>query len=140
MPRSIVLFVSLQPPVDSAAAEVERLTGLAMRPGPVAGTWSLDEGDVHAQLHAHSYGEHGDVLLSQFPLALTCLVADEARLADAPETALLRLISESLRGAGVAALLVHDMQYRNPMVATGAAAAPACPSGAGGDTVAGPGS
>lgn len=118
MSRSVDLFIDLEPPIDSAAAEIQKLTGFTLESGEMPGTWTLQEGEVHAELHAHPYVDDGDLLLGRYRWALSCRVPSGVRLADAPETTLLRLISEALQKGGIATLLVHDLQYRD-----GAAAA-----------------
>lgn len=113
MSRSVDLFIDLEPPIESAAEAIRHASGLTLQPGDVPGTWSLDEGEVHAELHAHPYVDDGQLLLGRYRWALSCRVAHGLRLADAPETTLLRLVSEALHQAGVAVLLVHDLQYRD---------------------------
>ncbi len=117
MSRSVDLFIDLEPPIESVAAEIQRHSELALQPGEVPGTWSLDAGDVHAELHAHPYVDDGDLLLGRFRWALSCRLGPDARPAAAAETTLLRLVSESLQQAGVAVLLVHDLQYRDQVAA-----------------------
>lgn len=114
MSRSIDLFIGWDGPVEALAEEIGSLTGLSMAPGALPGTWSMEEGDVRAELRAHPYGDDRDLLLRQFPFALSAWVGHDVRLADAPETNLLRVVSEALRRAGVTVLLVHDLQYRDP--------------------------
>lgn len=128
MSRSVDLFIDLEPPIESVADAIQRHSDLVLRPGQVPGTWSLDEGEVHAELHAHPYVDDGELLLGRYRWALSCRVANGVRLADAPETTLLRLVSEVLQKAGVPVLLVHDLQYRD-RVAAGQAGPGPDPSG-----------
>ncbi|HET9075429.1 MAG TPA: hypothetical protein VFN68_00730 [Acidimicrobiales bacterium] len=121
MSRSVDLFIDLEPPVESAVAEIQKLTPFSFVAGDVPGTWRLDEGDVHAELHAHPYVDDGDLLLGRYRWALSCRLGSGSRPADAPETALLRLVAEALQKGGVPNLLVHDLQYRER---TGVPAAP----------------
>lgn len=117
MSRSVDLFIDLEPPIESVAAAIHRLCGIALEPGEVPDTWSLEEGEVHADLHAHPYVDDGQLLLGRYRWALSCRVANGVRLTDAPETSLLRLVSEALHNGGVPVLLVHDLQYRDRVAA-----------------------
>lgn len=119
MSRSVDLFIDAQPPIAAVAAEIHRLAGLTLQPGEVPDTWSLEEGEVHAELHPHPYVDDGQLLLSRYRWALSCRVANGVRLTDAPETTLLRLVSEALQQGGVPVLLVHDLQYRDRVTAGG---------------------
>ncbi len=112
MSRSVDLFIDLEPPIESVVDEIQRRSELKFQPGELPGTWSLEEGQVHAELHAHPYVDDGDLLLGRYRWALSCRVDSGVRLADAAETALLRVVSEALQKAGVPVLLVHDLQYR----------------------------
>ena len=121
MSRSVDLFIDLEPPIESVAAEIQRRSDLALEPGEVPGTWSLEAGDVHAELHAHAYVDDGDLLLGRYRWALSCRLGHDVRPAAAAETSLLRLVAEALQQAGVAVLLVHDLQYRERVEAGTAA-------------------
>lgn len=121
MSRSVDLFIDLAPPAESVVAEIQRLTNLTLESGQVPGTWSLDEGDVHADLHAHPYVDDGDLLLGRYGWALSCRIGNDVRPVDAPETTLLRLVAEALQKGGVPVLLVHDLQYRDRAGADAAA-------------------
>jgi hypothetical protein len=110
--RSIDLFIDSDRPAQELAAEIERLTGLALRPGPGTDSWCLDQGDVHAELRVHPYLDDGHLRLEQYRFALSSRVSNDVRLVDAAETALLRMVSEALQGGGTTTLLVHDLQYR----------------------------
>ena len=112
MSRSIDLFIECARPIEEVATEITRLTDIEMSPGGVPGTWSLEEGGVHAELRAHPYVDDGDLMLERYQYALSARVANGTRLADSTEATLLRLISEALRRDQIATLLVHDLQYR----------------------------
>lgn len=113
MSRSVDLFVQCDRPIEEAAAEIARLTSLTLKPGSMPGTWSLDEGDVHAELRAHPYIDDGDLMLERYQYALSSRVATGQRLNDSAQASLLRVVSEALRKGGIASLLVHDLQYRD---------------------------
>lgn len=126
MSRSVDLFIDSTKPIDELAAEVSRAASVTLAPGELPGTWALDAQDVHAELHTHPYVDDGDLVLSRYRYALSARVAHDRRLADASETMLLRLVSESLRRSGIPSLLVLDLQYRDR-------GAPASADGAAGD-------
>lgn len=113
MSRSIDLFIDSDRPIEEVAADIERLTSMAVRPGDDASTWVLDEGEVRADLRAHPYASDGELLLERYRYALGSRVGSDTRLLDAPETSLLRLVSEALQRGGFPTLLVHDLQYRD---------------------------
>ncbi len=113
MSRSVDLFIDLDPPIESVVERIGRLIPFRLRPGEVPDRWSLDEGEVHAELHAHPYIDDGELMFGRYRWALSCRVGNGVRPADAPETALLRVVSEALQRGGIAALLVHDLQYRD---------------------------
>ncbi len=113
MSRSVDLFVQCDRPIEEVASEIARLTSLTLKPGSIPGTWSLDEGDVHAELRAHPYVDDGDLVLERYQYALSCRVATGSRLTDSAEASLLRVVSEGLRKGGIASLVVHDLQYRD---------------------------
>lgn len=117
MSRSVDLFIDLEPPIESVVEEIQRRSEIKFTPGEVPGTWSVDEGEVHADLHAHPYIDDGDLLLGRYRWALSCRVDGGTRLADAAETALLRVVAEALQKVGVPVLLVHDLQYRERVAA-----------------------
>lgn len=111
MSRSVDLFIDMEPPIESVVARIAGLGEIGLDPGEVPGTWSIDSGGVHAELHAHPYVDDGELLFSRYRWALSCRVEAGVRLADAPEAALLRVVAEALRREGVPTLLVHDLQY-----------------------------
>lgn len=111
MSRSVDLFIDMEAPAESVVARIASLSGVGLDPGEMPGTWSMDSGSVHAELHPHPYVDDGELLFSRYRWALSCRVGTGVRLADAPETALLRLVAEALRREGVPTLLVHDLQY-----------------------------
>jgi hypothetical protein len=111
--RSVDLFIESAKPIEEVAAEVARLTRLNLTPGSVPGTWSLDQGTVHAELHAHPYVDDGELAFERYQYALSARVADRGRSAESSEANLLRMVSESLRKGRIPSLLVHDLQYRD---------------------------
>jgi hypothetical protein len=111
--RSIDLFIQSPGPIEDVASQMASLAELELKPGELPGTWALDAGQVHAELRAHPYVDDGDLVLERYQYALSARVANTTRLADSAEAALLRLVSDSLRRAGMACLLVHDLQYRD---------------------------
>ena len=112
MSRSIDLFIDCDRPIEEVAAELTRLTGLALTPGSIPGTWSMEEGGVHADLRAHPYVADDDLPFDSYRYALSARVAQGVRTSDSAEATMLRLIGESLHRGGISALLVHDLQYR----------------------------
>jgi hypothetical protein len=118
MARSIDLFIDFDRQAEELAALIGRASGLALSPsGDRPGVWTLEQGSVHAELWANPYADDGDLRLSRYGYALSAHVAQGTRLSDAPETAFLRLVADSLRTAGIPTLLVHDLQYRDHEVA-----------------------
>ncbi len=113
MSRSVDLFIQCARPIEEVAAEIARLTPLTIKPGGMPGTWSLDEGDVHAELRAHPYIDDGDLVLQRYQYALSSRVATGTQLTNSAEASLLRVVSEALRKDGITSLLVHDLQYRD---------------------------
>ncbi len=111
MSRSVDLFIDMEPPIEAVVGQISSLTDVGIDPGELPGTWSMHRGGVHAELHAHPYVDDGELLLSRYRWALSCRLDIGVRVADAPETVLLRLVSDALRKEGVATLLVHDLQY-----------------------------
>jgi len=132
MARSIDLFIDFDRPAEDLVADIGRAAGVALSPAEGRpGVWTLDQGDVHAELWAHPYADDGDLRLSRYGYALSARVAQGTRLADAPETVFLRMVADSLRPAGIATLLVHDLQYRDqPGASSGGHPAP---GGSGGE-------
>lgn len=125
MSRSIDLFIRSPKSLDEMAPDLSRITGFDLHPGSVPGTWSLDEGDVHAELRAHPYIDDGELVLERYQYALSARVEQGSRLVDSKEANLLRVVSEGLRQAHVESLLVHDLQYRDREGApAGSAASP----------------
>lgn len=113
MSRSIDLFIRAERGPESLLATLGAVADAELYPTGQPGTWGLDCAGVHAELWEHRYLEDGELALSRYPFALSCRVADDRRLADAPETIFLRLVSEALQKEDVATLLVHDLQYRD---------------------------
>jgi hypothetical protein len=116
MSRSIDLFIDSARPIQELAAEIQRLTGMAMEAAPDGSSWMLQEGGIRADLRAHPYVSDGELVLERFRYTLGSRVGNDTRLLDAPETTLLRMVSEALQKAGFATLLVHDLQYRDGSV------------------------
>lgn len=119
MSRSIDLFIQCARPIEEVASEISRLARLSLKPGALPGTWSLDEGEVHAELRAHPYVDDGDLVLERYQYVLSARVAAGTRQTESAEASLLRVVSEALHKAGIAALLVHDLQYREQPRAAG---------------------
>lgn len=128
MSRSVDLFIDSPKSIEELAAEVARLTQLALTPGAVPGTWSLVEGDVHAELRAHPYVDDGELVFQRYRYALSARVREDIRLAASAQAALLRQVSESLHQAQMATLLVLDLQFRERAGAKVAAAEPPAPA------------
>jgi hypothetical protein len=77
-------------------------------------TWILRDGSVVAELAPHPYGDDGDLLLSQYPYALSARVRTDARPQETPEAAVLRKVAQRLRATKPwRVLLVLDLQYRD---------------------------
>lgn len=113
MSRSLDLFIRSAKPIEEVASDVSRLARLSLTEGELPGTWSLDQGDVHAELRTHPYIDDGELVLQRYQYALSARVSESRRTADSPAAQLLRTISESLRTGGFDTLLVHDLQYRD---------------------------
>lgn len=113
MSRSVDLFIQCAKPIEEVAADLARLARVTLQPGGMPGTWSLDEGEVHAELRAHPYIDDGELMLQRYQYALSCRVASGAQLTNSAEASLLRVVSEALRKGGIVTLLVHDLQYRD---------------------------
>ena len=125
MKRSIDLFVDSDLPLEELAEELSELSGLAAKRSGDGSEWSIEQGEVRARLGTHPFLDDGDLCLSRYAYALSCRVPSETRLADAPETVLLRMVSEALQKGGVGSLLVHDLQYRDRVGVAQAVASPA---------------
>lgn len=125
MSRSIDLFIQSPKPVDEFVAALAQHTHLTPSPGAMPGTWSVEEGEVHAELRTHPYVDDGDPALARYQYALSARVGDATRPVDSAEANFLRVVGEALRSGGMGSLLVHDLQYRD-RVKPGAAA-PAVP-------------
>ena len=117
MSRSIDLFIESANPAEEVAQQISRLSGFTLQPGPKPETWCLDEGGVHAELAVNHYVDDGDLPLGRYGYSLSARVPSDKRLADAPETSLLRVVSEALQKGGLATLVVHDLQYRDQQAA-----------------------
>jgi hypothetical protein len=113
MSRSIDLFIESATTAAEVAEQIEQLTGLKLTAGSEPGTWSVQEGGVHAELSANQYVDDGDLPFGRYGYVLSARAASDVRLADAPQTSLLRRVSEGLHKGGMPTLLVHDLQYRD---------------------------
>jgi hypothetical protein len=113
MSRSVDLFVGTDRDLEDVAGAVGAAVGADAVPSPDGAGWSFGVGEVRATLGPSHYVDDGDLLLGRYRYVVSCEVGFERRLADAPETALLRAVSDSLRDTGMATLLVHDLQYRD---------------------------
>jgi len=111
--RSIDLFIRSSKAIDEVVSDVTRLTELTFVPAGTTETWILDEGEVHAELRAHSFVDDGDLLLERYQYALSARVELGVRPADSKEAQILRRVSERLRNGAMESLLVHDLQYRD---------------------------
>jgi hypothetical protein len=130
MSRSVDLFIDSDSTVADLATQLGRLCELDFHPGPDDRSWVVRDGDVTAVLAHHPYVDDRDLVFSHFRYALSARVSSEHRIDTAPETTLLRRISERLlRGSELPVLLVLDLQYRDQ--ATSAPSAPADSAGAG---------
>ena len=127
MSRSIDLFIDSARPIDDLAQEMSRLTRMALTPGRSPDTWCLQEGEVRAELRVHPFLPDRELAFDRYRYALSTRVDEGSRPADSAEASLLRVVSETLRKAGMASLLVHDLQYKDP---AGSPEGPA-PEGAG---------
>ena len=113
MSRSVDLFIRSAQPIEEFVSALSRATGVVPTPGALPGTWSVEEGGVHAELRSHPYVDGGDLVLERYQYALSARVGDGTRPADSAEANFLRVVGEALRKAGIASLLVHDLQYRD---------------------------
>jgi hypothetical protein len=113
MSRSVDLFIDADAPLEEVAASLSKLLGSPFAEGPGSRTWLLREGTVEAVLSCHPFVDDGELLLSRYRYALSARVANDVRIQDAPETALLRHVADRVqRGSHLPALLVFDLQYR----------------------------
>jgi hypothetical protein len=129
--RSVDLFINSARPIDELAGQLSQLTRMTLKPAAETGTWWLEEGDLRAELRVHPFVRDGELAFDRYRYALSARVPDASRPADSAAAALLRVVSETLRKAGTASLLVHDLQYadgdaRTPG-ASGGAELPASP-------------
>lgn len=113
MSRSIDLFIESKKTAVEAAEQIGQLTGFTLTAGGEPDTWSLEEGGISAEFAANHYIDDGDLLLGRYGYVLSARVPSDVRLADAPETSLLRTVSEALHKGGMTTLLVHDLQYHD---------------------------
>jgi hypothetical protein len=120
MSRSVDLFIESPKPIEDFVSDLARFTRLTPTPGELPGTWSLEEGEVHAELRVHPYIDDGELVLERYQFALSTRVPDRTRPADSAEANFLRVVAEALRKGQIPSLLVHDLQYRDRV---GAAAA-----------------
>ena len=115
MSRSVDLFIASARPIDDLAQEMSRLTRMTLTPGRAPETWCLQEGEVRAELRVHPFLPDRELAFDRYRYALSTRVDEGARPADSAEASLLRVVSETLRKAGMASLLVHDLQYKDPV-------------------------
>ena len=118
MSRSIDLFIDSDRPIEEVAAEIQRLTDVSVQAGEDGSTWVVEKAGVQADLRAHPYVSDGELRLERYRYALGSRVGSDIRLLDAPETSMLRAVSEALQQAGFPTLLVHDLQYRDHSAGT----------------------
>jgi hypothetical protein len=128
MSRSIDLFIESAKPAQEVAEQIEQLTGLKLTAGGEPGTWSLQESGVHAELSANHYIDDAELPFGRYGYVLSARPASDVRLADAPEAALLRTVSEGLHRGGVATMLVHDLQHHDRVSAGAPQGSPQAPS------------
>jgi hypothetical protein len=116
--RSVDLFIDSERPIDDLAKELARLTRMTLSPGPSPETWNFEEGDLRAELRVHPFVPDRELAFDRYRYALSARVSEGGRPSDSAEASLLRVVSETLRKEGMASLLVHDLQYRDPVGAT----------------------
>ena len=115
MSRSVDLFIDADVSLDELAGALGRQTGAPLVAEPDRASWRLQEGEAHAILAEHPYGDDGDLLFTRYRFALSARVPNEVRPHDTAEAALLRRIALKIQQAraGWPVLLVHDLQYRD---------------------------
>lgn len=124
MSRSIDLFIDSARPIDDLAQEMSRVTRMTLTPGTAPETWCLQEGEVSAELRVHPFVPDRELAFDRYRYALSARVSEGARPSESAEASLLRVVAETLRKEGMASLLVHDLQYRDPVSATPTPARP----------------
>ncbi|HVA74250.1 MAG TPA: hypothetical protein VNF71_06760 [Acidimicrobiales bacterium] len=134
MSRSVDLFISSPEPLDAVATKISDLAKVSVVAGP-DGRWEVREGDTSASLYEHRYIDDGDLFLSHYQYVLSGQAPATSRPQDTPEAALLRRVGSVLQqGTSWPVLLVLDLQYREQVSATPAAAGAGEREGSNGST------
>jgi hypothetical protein len=121
MSRSVDLFIDAKVSLDEVAEALGRLAGAPLVPEPEQARWQLRLGETHAILAEHPYGDDGKLLFTRYRFALSVRVANEVRIRDTPEAAVLRRVAQLIQqGPAWPVLLVHDLQYSELVGAGGA--------------------
>ena len=119
MSRSVDLFLSCPEQLETVAAAVGEIANVSVEPGP-DGVWTVHESDTSVTLSQHRFVDDGDLFLSRYPYVLSGAVPTTARPQDTPVAALLRRVGADLQQRkSWQALLVLDLQYREPLAGTG---------------------
>ena len=114
MSRSVDLFIDADVPLDDLADALGRHAGMPLVAEPDQARWLLKDGEAQATLAEHPYGDDGNLLFTRYRFALSARVANDARVHDTAESALLRRVAQKIQqGPAWPVLLVHDLQYRD---------------------------
>jgi hypothetical protein len=115
MSRSVDLFIDADVSLDELASALGRQTGAPLVAEPDHASWRLQDGETHAILAEHPYGDDGNLLFTRYRFALSARVPNEARPHDTAEAALLRSVAQKIQQGQVSwsVLLIHDLQYRD---------------------------
>ena len=114
MSRSVDLFIDADVSLDELAGALGRQAGAPLVADPDHTSWRLTDGEVHAILAEHPYGDDGNLLFTRYRFALSARVPNEVRPHDTAEAALLRRMAVKIQqGPAWPVLLVHDLQYRD---------------------------
>ena len=115
MSRSVDLFIGAEASLtlDDVAGAIGSQSDIRLRAEPDESRWRLEAGEMRAYLSRHRYVDDGELLLSQYPYAVSSRVA-AGRPQDSAEAAWLRRVGHRLQEAsGWPVLLVLDLQYRD---------------------------
>ena len=124
MSRSVDLFIAAGAglTLDDVAGAIGSQCEIRLRAEPEESRWVLEEGDMRAHLSRHRYVDDGELLLSQYPYAVSSRLA-AGRPQDSAEAAWLRRIGHRLQEtSGWSVLVVLDLQYRDGRGTNGSAA------------------